>query len=60
MRPFDVTRLARARRAALQHPFAVPTRRLAGHRPDRAHGQVDWDIPTYLRRRRAGGPGGPR
>lgn len=49
LRPFDAARLARARRVAALHGLQPPAL------PRRAGGAVDFDVPTWLRRRRAAG-----
>ncbi len=49
LRPFDAARLARARRVAAIHGLQPPAL------PRRAGGAVDFDVPTWLRRRLAAG-----
>ena len=49
LRPFDAARLARARRVAAVHGLQPPAL------PRRAGGAVDFDVPTWLRRRVAAG-----
>jgi hypothetical protein len=49
LRPFDAARLARARRAAAIHGLQPPAL------PRRVGGAVDFDVPTWLRRRLAAG-----
>jgi hypothetical protein len=51
LRPFDAARLARARRVAAVHGLQPPAL------PRRAGGAVDFDVPTWLRRRLAAGGG---